>query len=87
MYKLPAVDRTKDSTRSIATEVFTKKDWTAQVMPYISGDQGILQFKKDAWLCIDNLWVIEDPVVTQPTGMEARVEGEIAGVKLEFFYR
>jgi putative RecB family exonuclease len=85
MYKLPAVDRTKDSTRSIATEVFTKKDWAAQVMPYISGDQGILQFKKDAWLCIDNLWVIEDPAVTQPTGMEARVEGEIAGVKLKGF--
>ena len=54
-------------------------------MPYIGGDHGILQFKKDAWLCIDNLWIIEDPAETQPSGMEEQVQGEIAGVKLKGF--
>ena len=85
MYGLAAPERTKETARRLAGEIFSGKDWSGQIMPYIAGDQGILKFKQDAWRCIDNLWIIEEPTDTTPAGLEHRVEGEIAGVQLKGF--
>ena len=85
MYGLTPKDRTKESARRIAGEIFTSKDWAGQIMPYIGGDQGILKFKQDAWRCVDNLWIIEEPSETDATGLEHRIEGELFGVKMKGF--
>ena len=82
-YQLDASERTVDTVRATATSRWQESDWEAQVLALIKPMGSIADFKKAAFECMTNLWIIEDPQQTELTGMEHEVLANIDGVELK----
>lgn len=81
LYRLPPEFRTQDQAKEIAKRQWTDK-WAEESDRVLFNDKERNLFRWTAWWCIENLWVLEDPQVLDPFGMESFVRGEIAGVKI-----
>ena len=82
-YQLDASERTVDTVRATATSRWQESDWEAQVLALIKPMGSIADFKKAAFECMTNLWIIEDPQQTELSGMEHEVLANIDGVELK----
>jgi len=81
MYKMAPEYRTKDTAKQLARELWTSK-WGNEISAFIHNEQDLNRFRWTAWWCIENLWLLEDPMVVSPHSVESFVEGEIGGVKI-----
>ena len=81
MYALPSEQRTQDTARLIARDLWESK-WEEMVKTIIRSEKEIKLFRWTAWWCVENVWALEQPMEVQPWAIEEHVEGEISGVKL-----
>ena len=84
MYKLPAEMRVIESARLIAKDMWDAK-WAEEAHRVLRTDKEIKDFRWSAWFCIENLWLIEDPKLVQPTGLEFELNGKIGDVQIRGF--
>jgi len=86
LYKQPAAERTLLNAKQISSYIWSANNWQQQVEQIVHTEQGIRQLRWNSWWCIENLWIIEDPMHIEPSGVENEVGGEIAtGVVLKGF--
>lgn len=81
MYALPPHERTQETAKVIARDLWLSK-WEEQVATLIRSEKELKIFRWTAWWCVENVWMLENPVVVEPWGIEEHVEGEISGIKL-----
>lgn len=84
MYGLAPDDRTQATAKSIARELWEEK-WSEKASSLIFSERELNKFRWTAWWCIENLWMLEDPISTSPAAIEEHVDGEIGGVRLHGF--
>ena len=82
-YQLDAGERTVESVRNLAGERWKVSDWEAQVTALEKPQGTIRDFKVAAFVCLANLWKLEDPQQTELDGMEHEVLAEVDGVSLK----
>jgi putative RecB family exonuclease len=82
-YQLDADERTPARAKEMATERWKESDWESQVLALTKPEGGIIDFKRQAIECINNLWKVEDPTVTELVGMEHEVDAMIDGVRMK----
>lgn len=81
LYALPPNDRTQDSAKFLAKKLWDES-WGEKASQLIRNEKELNRFRWSAWWCIENVWLLEDPVITEPFSIEQHVEGEIGGVRL-----
>lgn len=81
LYKLPSELRTQEQAKDLAKELWASK-WSEMANKVVHGDKELNRFRWAAWWCVENLWMLEDPKQTHPSGIESFVTGEIGGVKM-----
>ncbi len=84
-YQLDAHERTLESVKAMATERWKASDWETQVNELIKPEGTIVDFKRQAFDCLQNLWKFEDPKTTELVGMEHEVQVMIDGVRMKGF--
>jgi putative RecB family exonuclease len=84
MYKLPPEMRVIESARLIAKDMWDSK-WADEAYRVLRTDKEIKDFRWTAWFCVENLWLIEDPKLVAPTGLEFELNGQIGGVQIRGF--
>jgi putative RecB family exonuclease len=84
LYKLPSNERTVQSARVLAGEIWAST-WAEMVTPLIRSSQEIKNFRWQAWFCIENLWLVEDPQAISPIGLESELNHSLGGVKVKGF--
>lgn len=84
MYAMPPEQRTQDTARNLAREIWASK-WEEQVTTLIRSEKELKLFRWTAWWCVENLWALEEPMTVEPYAIEEHVEGEISGIKLHGF--
>lgn len=84
LYKLEHAERTIESARAIAKYQWDSK-WQEEAHKVLSTDGEIKNFRWTAWWCVENLWLLENPQIVTPTGLEREVKGEIGGVPIRGF--
>lgn len=83
LYQLEPDERTVESLRDLAGSRWKESDWEAKVEALDEKKGDIRQFKVEAFACMKNLWKLEDPTVTELTGMEHEVLASIDGVDVK----
>jgi putative RecB family exonuclease len=83
-YKLPEGDRTKETAKTIAADMWSES-WGERVYPWVKSEESLRMFRWKAWWCIENLWKIENPQTMTPLGLEHELNGKIAGVTIKGF--
>ena len=83
-YKLPEEDRTKETAKTIAADMWSES-WSERVYPWVKSEESLRMFRWKSWWCIENLWKIEDPQTMTPLGLEHELNGKIAGVTIKGF--
>ena len=76
-YQLDAHERTLESVKAMATERWKASDWETQVNELIKPEGTIVDFKRQAFECMKNLWKVEDPQSTELVGMEHEIDADI----------
>lgn len=84
LYKLPNADRTVASARTLASQVW-QSTWEEPVAKAIRSAAEIKKFRWQAWFCIENLWLVEDPTEVNPIGLESELNHAVGGVVLKGF--
>ena len=84
LYKLPNADRTVPSARILAAQVW-QSTWEEPVSKVIRSAAEIKKFRWQAWFCIENLWLVEDPTTVNPIGLESELNHAVGGVVLKGF--
>ena len=84
-YQLDAHERTLESVKAMATERWKASDWETQVNELIKPEGTIVDFKRQAFECMKNLWKVEDPQSTELVGMEHEIDADIDGVRMRGF--
>jgi len=85
LYQLDAAERTIEAIKVLARQRWEASGWEAQVQQLEKPQGNIVDFKKQAFVCMENLWKVEDPTVTEPMGMEHEVVADVDGVTLKGF--
>jgi putative RecB family exonuclease len=73
LYKQPAAERTLLNAKQISSYIWATNNWQQQVEQIVHTEQGIRQLRWNSWWCIENLWIIEDPMHVEPSGVETRL--------------
>lgn len=82
LYELPPEDRTVQSLKELAGELWTANEWEAKVLALEDQKGDIKTFKITAFNNMTNLWNIEDPTETDLDEVELKVEAEVEGVQM-----
>jgi len=77
-------ERTVVSARHACTHVWSNGGWADRVAPYLKRTP-INDFRWSAWWCVENIFLLENPSLVQPSGIEYEVLGEIDGVLIKGF--
>ena len=83
-YSVSPEDRTIGTVKALSATIWNEYGWQEKVEPYLK-KMSLNSFRWNAWWCIENLFRIEDPLQTFPSGIEDEVIGEISGVKMRGF--
>ena len=82
LYQNDAEVRTLERVREIAAERWEASSWEKQVNDLLEPLGTTKDFKLTAFMCIKNLWTIEDPQQIELDGMEHKVVAEVEGVQM-----
>jgi putative RecB family exonuclease len=82
-YQLEADERTPASVKAMATERWKVGGWEKKIEQLVKPVGTIIEFKREAFDCMLNLWKLEEPRDTELVGMEHEVEADIDGVKVK----
>ena len=85
LYKEDSESRTIETVKKIATELWTNGGWADKVESLENKVGSMLDFKREAFESITNLWTIEDPLATDIDGIEVEVVATVAGVVMRGF--
>ncbi len=80
LLKLDADERTLESARALAAQVWTETSSDKDFAALDLDDDGIRNFKWTAWRAIEGLWDLEDPKTIDLVATETEVSIEIGGV-------
>jgi len=83
LYQSPAEERTRDTLKALAAERWTAGNWEKRVLALRERPGEIVDFKKQAFTCMTNLWTLEDPQETELDGMEHEVMVDVEGVAMK----
>lgn len=95
-YALEPENRTVASVKTISAEVWENSDWRERVTPILinsisvrtgknSLDKEINNFRWKSWFCIENVFLVENPLEVVPAGIETELNGQIDGVQIKGF--
>lgn len=84
LYNLPAEERNLGVARSLSTTVWNNFGWEERITPFLK-TYTLNKFRWNAWWCIENLFLLEEPAQVQPSGIEYELNGYIGGVKMRGF--
>jgi len=82
LYAFSPEFRTKDTARDQARSVYMDK-YAETVQNYLRRADDISKFRWQAWFCIENLWLVEDPTTVHPIGLESEFNHLLGGVALK----
>lgn len=82
LYKLPHEDRTVDSVKTLASQLWADNSWEAKVQALAEPIGSIRDFKIAAFKNMVNLWTLEEPAETDLDEMEMNIVAEVEGVNL-----
>lgn len=85
MYQSDPSERTIEHVRSLATERWAAGEWQQHVESLEELKGSIADFKKQAFACMSNLFVLENPSDTEFDGMEHEVNATVEGVQMKGF--
>ena len=77
-------ERTVVNAKQCCTFVWNQDAWAEKVSPYLKKTT-LNDFKWSAVWCVENLFLLENPSLVTPTGLEYEVFGEIDGVLIKGF--
>lgn len=86
---IPPEERNTASLRSCCTATWVNGGWEDIVTPLLRMRapqltwKSINDFRWGAWWCVENIFVLEDPVAVTPSGVEFEVFGKIDGVLIK----
>ena len=83
LYQAPAEDRTQEHLKALAAERWTAGNWEKRVMALRERQGEIIDFKRQAFTCMTNLWTLENPQETELDGMEHEVLVDVEGVAMK----
>jgi len=84
-YALPPDERIIQNARIIATDCWANKGWGEKITQLIRNSAEIKKIRWQAWFCIENLWLVEDPQKVNPVGIEHELNSSLDGVVLKGF--
>jgi putative RecB family exonuclease len=82
LYGLPHEERTNDSLKTLAGDLWTANEWETKVLALTDPKGGIRDFKVEAFASMTNLWKLEDPAETDLDEMEMKIEADVEGVRM-----
>lgn len=82
LYGLAPEDRTVESLRTLAGELWASNDWESKVLALAEPQGDIRAFKVTAFENMCNLWQLEDPTETDLDEMELTVSADVEGVSM-----
>lgn len=85
LYSLPPNERTIQSARIIAADCWANKGWGEKITNLVRSATEIKKIRWQAWFCVENLWLVEDPTVITPAGIEHELNVSIEGVAIKGF--
>ncbi len=83
LYQASPNDRTQETLKKIASDLWSNHGWSAQVEGLIEKHGTDLDFKQSAFEALTNLWSLEDPVVTNIEGQEIEIIASVDGVVMK----
>ena len=83
LYKEDSPNRTHEVLKKIATDLWTSGGWADKVVSLDKKTGTLLDFKRAAFESFTNLWVLEDPMVTEIDGIEVEVVATVSGVLMK----
>lgn len=78
-------ERNVVSARHSCTLVWDEGNWAERVNPFLDKKTSINDFRWSAWWCVENIFLLENPTLIIPSGVEYEVLGEIDGVLIKGF--
>lgn len=84
LYALEPLLRTKDSARDLARSIWTEQ-YVETVTKLLRRAEDIHKFRWQSWFCIENLWLVEDPMQVHPLALEDELNHSLGGVTLKGF--
>ncbi len=85
LYSLPQNERTVQNARIIATDCWANKGWGEKITNLVKNANEIKKIRWQAWFCIENLWLVEDPTLITPAGIEHELNASLRGVIIKGF--
>lgn len=85
LYSLPQNERTVQNARIIATDCWANKGWGEKITNLVRNPGEIKKIRWQAWFCIENLWLVEDPTLITPAGIEHELNASLQGVVIKGF--
>jgi len=85
LYSLPQNERTVQNARIIATDCWANKGWGEKITNLVKNANEIKKIRWQAWFCIENLWLVEDPTLITPAGIEHELNASLQGVIIKGF--
>lgn len=83
-YVLPPEDRTLNSAKMLAAQVWSNANWEERIRGYVHPNN-VRQFRWSAWWCLENLFKVEQPSLIDVKGIESEVNGPIGTATVKGF--
>lgn len=83
LYGLAPEDRTVESLRALAAELWSANEWESKVLSLAEPKGDIRAFKVTAFENMRNLWNLEDPMETDLDEMEFNLSADVEGVSMK----
>ena len=83
LYQSDPENRTLENLRTIAADLWAAGEWELQILGLEEQKGTTKDFKVEAFNYMKNLWVLEDPAITELDGMEHEVLANIEGVSMK----
>ena len=77
-------ERTIVAARQACTHIWTEANWADTVAPFLKKTP-INDFRWSAWWCVENIFLLENPTLVIPDGIEYEIFGRLDGVLIKGF--
>lgn len=85
LYRLPSEQRTLANAQQMSRAVWAK-GWIERLASLNMNESQMREFRWKSWWCVENLWMVEDPIQLNPIGVESEYNVEVLpGIKIKGF--